>query len=118
MRHCSDINIECPKKGKGWLGAGSGAEVRDMGRAMFSPALQQMLDSKQGHSEVNENNEIKSYIFRAEQILYWGTRQAGRAAKRPGQGAKEGGAPRNIKMKGKIVSERRNEQRITRRALR
>ena len=70
MRHCSDINIECPKKGKGWLGAGSGAEVRDMDRAMFSPALQQMLDSKQGHSEVNENNEIKSYIFRAEQILY------------------------------------------------
>ena len=92
--------------------------MRDMGRAMFSPALQQMLDSKQGHSEVNENNEIKSYIFRAEQILYWGTRQAGRAAKRPGQGAKEGGAPRNIKIKGKIVSERRNEQRITRRALR
>ena len=69
MRHCSDINIECPRREKDGWGAGSGAEVRDMGRAMFSPALQQMLDSKQGHSEVNENNEIKSYIFRAEQIL-------------------------------------------------
>ena len=60
MRHCSDINIECPKllrREKDGGGAGSGAEVRDMGRAMFSPALQQMLDSKQGHSEVNETTK-------------------------------------------------------------